>query len=106
MDHFSFAHTKDHDQAMLSVTGELDVAAKDALTHHLRRVIHDAHSPALVDLSGVTFMDASCVSVLTAASRGAREAGAELVLIASAPSVLRVLKLTGVDQIIEHRATV
>jgi len=81
-------------EALLSVAGEIDLATAEAFRDQLRRLIAEAHSPALVDLSGVTFMDSSGVDALASARRRAGDAGVELILVAPSPPVRRVLELT------------
>jgi anti-sigma B factor antagonist len=59
-----------------------------------------AGTPLVVDLSGLSFIDASCLRVLWAVFRVAEEAGCTLGLAAPQPVVTRVMELWGVGWVI------
>ncbi len=65
-------------RATLHVSGEIDLATAPALRAELRTLIAEAHSPGIVNLSAVTFMDASGLSALLQARRAVR--GTEVTL--------------------------
>ena len=50
-----------------------------------------------MDLSGLTFCDASGLGVLTRIARHARQAGRQLRLTSARPSLLKLMRLTGLD---------
>jgi anti-anti-sigma factor len=54
----------------------------------------------VVDLSRLSFIDASCLQVLWRVSRMAEEAGGSLVLAAPQPMVARVMELCGASQVV------
>jgi anti-sigma B factor antagonist len=81
--------------SILVVRGEIDLATAADFRDELGKLIADVDSPALVDLSGVTFMDSSGVDVLAGARRQAGDAGVELVLVEPSSQVRMVLELTG-----------
>jgi anti-anti-sigma factor len=54
----------------------------------------------VVDLSGLAYLDCSCVQVLWRAFRMAQEAGGTLGLAAPQPLVARVMELWGADQVV------
>jgi anti-anti-sigma factor len=73
--------------------GELDLATSDRLQTALDAV--DASTPLIVlDLSGVSFLDASGLRVLIEAKR---TLGERLTLLPGAPAVQRLFALTGTD---------
>jgi anti-sigma B factor antagonist len=78
----------------LVVTGEIDLDVADAFRDELQAVIDAAHSPAYVDLSGVTFFNSTGIGVLVALQQEANRRDVQLVIDPS-PSVTRVLELTG-----------
>jgi anti-anti-sigma factor len=89
---FSVAVAVDQGSTVVSVRGDIDMATAP----RLRQVLIDATSLAVVvDLSAVTFMDASGLGVLVGAARLARNEGRDLVLRDPSPSALRVLQVTG-----------
>jgi anti-sigma B factor antagonist len=87
----------------LVVGGEIDIATSDAFYDQLGRLVAAAHSPAFVDLSGVTFLDSSGLNALVRASRTAETAGVNLVLLAPSRPVRRVLVLSGLAHAFEVR---
>jgi anti-sigma B factor antagonist len=52
-----------------------------------------------VDLSGVTFCDASGLGALARLARHARAAGRQLSLTSARPSVLKIMRITGLDRV-------
>jgi anti-sigma B factor antagonist len=79
------------------ITGEIDIFTVAAF----RRQIFDAlvlpGTHLFVDMSGVTFMDTSGLSVLVAAQRRARELGGALLLTAPSLPVRRALTASGLS---------
>jgi anti-anti-sigma factor len=52
-----------------------------------------------VDLSGVTFCDASGLGALARLARYARAAGRQLRLTSARPSVMKIIRITGLDRV-------
>jgi anti-sigma B factor antagonist len=82
-------------EELLAVRGEIDLANADAFRVALESLIRDCRSPALVDLSGVTFIDSTGMAALARARGAADEAAVELVLVETSPQARMVLELTG-----------
>lgn len=82
---------------IISVTGELDIATADQAYIYISDVIDTWPVPVSVDLSGLTFCDASGLGVLARAARHARQAGRQLRLTAARPSLLKIMRITGLD---------
>ena len=89
---------------VIAVSGELDVHTAPDLTEVLSPAIA-ARQPVIVDLTDVTFMDSSGLSVFVTALKRAREADTTLVLVVSEPRVMRVFSITGIDTLIDIHAT-
>jgi anti-sigma B factor antagonist len=51
-----------------------------------------------VDLAGLTFCDASGLGVLARLARHARQAGRQLRLTSARPSVVKIIRITGLDR--------
>jgi anti-anti-sigma factor len=83
---------------VVTVTGELDVATADQAYAYISGVIDDLPAPVSVDLSGLTFCDASGLGVLAKAARHARQAGRQLRLTSARPSLLKIMRITGLDR--------
>jgi anti-sigma B factor antagonist len=82
---------------IISVTGELDIATADKAYTYIREVLDSWQVPVTVDLSGVTFCDASGLGVLAKVARHARETGRQLRLTSARPSLLKIMRMTGLD---------
>ena len=83
---------------IVSVRGELDIATAEQAYTFISDVIDAWPTPVSVDLSGLTFCDASGLSVLAKIARHAREAGRQLRLTAARPSLLKIMRITGLDR--------
>jgi anti-sigma B factor antagonist len=89
-----------------TISGELDIACVPTLREQLLGLLGPHASRIVIDLSGVTFCDASGLAVLVGTSRRAWLLGGVLRLAAPAPPVVSVLRLTGLDSHFEVFATV
>jgi len=83
---------------IISVSGELDVATAEQAYAYISDVIDAWPAPVSVDLSGLTFCDASGLGALARIARHARQAGRQLRLTAARPSLLKIMRITGLDR--------
>ena len=90
----------------MTVSGEIDIASAPVLREQLLGLLRPHASRIVIDLSGVTFCDASGLAVLVAASRRAGLLDGVLRLAAPARPVATVLGLTGLDLHFQIFATV
>jgi anti-sigma B factor antagonist len=89
----------------LSLTGDLDLVAKDEL-EELLRVLRYGGSAVRVDLSRLEFIDSSGLRSLLTAVVNARSDGWPLTIEPTVPSaVRRVIDIVGVEDIIWPPAT-
>jgi anti-sigma B factor antagonist len=84
---------------IVSVAGELDIATAEQAYSYISEVIDERPSPVTVDLSGLTFCDASGLGALARIARHAREAGRQLMLTSARPSVMKIMRITGLDRL-------
>ena len=77
--------------------GELDIATAEKAYAYISEVIDSWPAPVTVDLSGLTFCDASGLGVLAKVARHARQAGRQLKLTSARPSLLKIMRMTGLD---------
>lgn len=91
-------------RAVLSIAGELDISTAGDLSAAIELAATRAFE-VWVDLSDTTFMDSSGLHALAECHAHLAESRRRLVLICPEGPVLRVLKLTGVDQMLEVHAT-
>ena len=89
-----------------TISGEIDIARTPVLREQLLGLLRPGASPLVVDLSGVTFCDASELAVLVGIARRAGLLGGILRLAAPTPLMSTVLRLTGLDSRFEIFATV
>jgi anti-sigma B factor antagonist len=83
---------------IISVAGELDIATADQAYAYISDVIDAWPAPVSVDLSGLTFCDASGLGALARVARHARQAGRQLKLTAARPSLRKIMRITGLDR--------
>ena len=86
---------------IVDVTGELDIATAEQAYSYISDVIDawdTSPAPISVDLSGLTFCDASGLGVLARIGRHARQAGRQLQLVKPRPSLLKIIWITGLDR--------
>jgi anti-sigma B factor antagonist len=61
-----------------------------------------AHETLVVDMTRTQFCDTAGLHALVSAHKRARAEGGELVLVTTGAAVLRILAITGLDQVIPH----
>jgi anti-sigma B factor antagonist len=83
---------------IVSVAGELDIATAEQAYTYISDVIDAWPLPVGVDLSGLLFCDASGLGVLARIARHARQAGRQVRLTAARPSLLKIMRITGLDR--------
>jgi anti-sigma B factor antagonist len=85
------------DRENISVLGELDLATAPSLELAILGIEDAMPGLLVVDLTGVTFIDSTGLSVLLAASNRARGEGRRLVVVRPPLPARRVFTLTRVD---------
>ena len=91
------------DHTVIAVTGELDIASTPYLRERLHTALRDTGAHVVIDVSGVTFCDASGLALLLDARRRVEAAGTTLVLSAPRPQLRRLLRLTGLARALTIR---
>lgn len=84
-------------QPVLIIRGEVDMASAPELARELDKVLRQAPSRLIIDLTATTFMDCSGVRPIADARRRLREERCEIVLRRPSPLVRRVLEVVGLD---------
>ena len=87
--------------AVVKLPPEVDISNADQVRQDLLMAVTQGASVVIADMSATTFCDSAGVTALVHAVRKANAGGAGLRVAASAPSVTRVLAITGVDRLIE-----
>jgi len=78
--------------------GELDIATADQAYAYLRDVVDNQDGPVMMNLSELSFCDAAGLGVLARVAGHARRSGRSLKLTAARPSLLRIMRITGMDE--------
>jgi anti-anti-sigma factor len=81
-----------------ALSGEVDIVSAPVLREQLLGLLRPAASRLILDLSAVSYADASGLAVLVGTKRRAGLLGGSLRLVAPAPAVTRVLSLTGMNR--------
>jgi anti-anti-sigma factor len=80
------------------LSGEIDIFTSNALRQRLLGTLRHSTSLLVLDLSEVSFCDASGLAVLVGVQHRARDRGITLVLTAPRPCMSRILHITGLDR--------
>ena len=88
---------------VVAAPAEIDASNADWLDAVLREAAARGHARFVVDMTGTTFCASSGVGVLVQAHKRAVADGGELrLVIPASAAVLRVLAITGIDQVIPN----
>ncbi len=85
-------------KATVQVSGELDIATADQAYAYLRDVVDSQDGSVTMNLAGLTFCDAAGLGVLARLAGHARRTGRSLRLTAARPALLRIMRITGMDE--------
>jgi anti-anti-sigma factor len=81
---------------VLHLTGEFDIAMRDALLAATDRVAaRDADHQVHVDLTGVTFIDCGCLRIVAALVLARHRLGDPSTVVVVQPTLRRLLEVTG-----------
>jgi anti-sigma B factor antagonist len=88
------------DHAVLEVGGEVDVYTAPKLRERLTELIDGGARNVVVDLDRVDFLDSTGLGVLVGAHKRLRPMGGTFSLVCAKESLLKVFRITALDQII------
>jgi anti-anti-sigma factor len=87
-------------QAMVNLCGELDIATAERAHAYLRAVLDsDKKGKLILNLADLTFCDAAGLGVLAKLASHARETGRSVRLAAPRASLVRIMRITGMDAV-------
>jgi anti-sigma B factor antagonist len=92
------AATADGDWAIVSASGEVDIASAPALSDAISTVSGPG-ALVILDLTGVSFMDSTGLSVLIRGFKALRDVGGELRIVVTGARIPRLLAVTRLDRI-------
>ena len=90
---------------VLTVTGDVDVYTGPVLRARLAGVLDSGRRRLVVDLAGVDFLDSTGLAALVAGLNLAREVGGSLTLACPQERLVRLLRITGLDEVFVVHAT-
>lgn len=91
---------------VVRVPAEIDLTNADAVREALLAALNQGARALIVDMTDTTFCDSAGITAVVRAARRAAATGATIRLAVSAPSVLRVLNLVGIDRLIDIHPSV
>lgn len=98
-------HQKENDIDIVTITGRLVAADAPEARENLKAIVEAGSGKLIVDLSGVTFIDSSGLSVLISAFKLIRAKGGRMPLSGISKNVQTLLELTRLSEIFEMFAT-
>ena len=90
---------EDEETLTLSGRGEIDYATMGTLSQALDDALQDDLQDVVVDLREVTYMDSLGLGVLVNAHKRLTASGRSLVLRVASPELIKLLRITGLDQL-------
>ena len=99
------AEAVDGDTQLLRARGELDLYAAPEFKRRMAEAIEGGKTRIVVDLTDATFMDSTALGVLIGALKRLRLREGTLAVASGQPSILRILEVTGMDQVLQVQPT-
>jgi anti-sigma B factor antagonist len=90
-----------HDCHRILLTGDVDMATAPMLDERVDTLVRDGKHKLEIDLTQVKFIDSKGLASLVSTHRKLRGEGKSLVLSGVAPSVMRILEVTGLVRYFE-----
>lgn len=87
------------DWAVVDVEGEIDMFTAPKLREQLVQLVDEGHYRIVVNLEGVTFIDSMGLGTLVGGLKRVKEHEGTLALVCSHRPVMRVLTITGLDNV-------
>ena len=84
---------------IITIEGKMNTVSAPETRAQLGTVVMDGGARLVLDLSGVTYVDSTALSVLVSTLKLARKEGGDLVLLGPTPPVRSLLEVTRLDRI-------
>jgi anti-sigma B factor antagonist len=84
---------------VVSVRGEVDVYSAPTLRKCLQESMDEQYNDLIVDLTDIAFIDSTGLGVLVAGQNRAGELGGKLSVVCSQERVLKLFRITGLDEV-------
>jgi anti-sigma B factor antagonist len=92
---FNLSITSRPPEALVRIQGELDLSTSSLVARRLRAASDEGCQRLLIDLSDVTFIDATALGMLTSTRRELAQRGGTLGFVAYGSTFLRLCRATG-----------
>lgn len=86
--------------ALVLLSGELDISTVPKLYEQFAQLAHEGVSHVSIDLSRLTFVDSTGLSLLVTEHKRAKALGGELILFSPQPHVRRIIEVTGLEAVL------
>ena len=86
--------------AVLSVSGEVDLATAPRLREALATVVAEGHLKVVVDLSDTEFLDSTGLGALVTGLKRIRARGGDMRVVCTSPRVCKVFEITSIDKVV------
>jgi anti-sigma B factor antagonist len=93
------------DRTVLEVAGEVDVYTGPTLRDRISDLLDGGARDLVVDLGRVDFIDSTGLGVLVGALNRAKDLDGSLALVCAQERVLKLLRITGLDQVFTVHAS-
>jgi len=90
-------------ETVVTVVGELDMHTGPLLAERLEGVVEQGPDTVVVEMTQLTFMDSSGLSVLLGAHKSLAERGGSLILAGPNQYILKTLDITGLTDVLPVR---
>lgn len=102
----SLATHDDDNAVVLNVSGEVDVYSAPALSERINEILDSGSRRIVVDLSAVEFIDSTGLGALVGGHNRARDLGGELLLVCTVERVIKLLRITGLNDVFTIKSSV
>jgi anti-sigma B factor antagonist len=93
------ARTEGNDIAILSLTGEVEVANASQVRDAALKLVSGGRKYLVVDLSGAEYMDSTGLGTLVGLHKRLRESGGQVLIAGALPRVRKIFDITGLTQV-------
>jgi anti-sigma B factor antagonist len=95
----------DPDTQLVRAEGEFDLYAAPEFKRRLAETIESGNTRIVVDLTHAAFMDSTALGVLLGALKRVRVRDGALAVASEQPTILRILDVTGMNQVLDLHPT-
>ncbi|MGP4066888.1 STAS domain-containing protein [Oceanobacillus sp. M65] len=97
---------EENNKSVVNLSGEIDAYTAPNLKESLLPLTQKEGNTVEVDLGNVNYMDSTGLGVFISALKSTKENGSEMKLVNIQDRVLRLFKITGLDEIMDLNSTI